>query len=134
MADSRDPKALGRRGEDLAAEYLESKGYRVMERNYRFLREEIDLVCFQPYERYEEGGELVIVEVKTRSGGDTPFGRPEESVTEEKQRAIFRVAEAFLHEYRLEGSLVRFDVVAIRWNDGNPTIDHIENAFGMFGI
>lgn len=132
MPDSRDPKALGRRGEDLAADYLEAKGYRILERNYRFLREEIDLVCFQPYERYEEGGELVFVEVKTRRSNT--FGRPEESVTEEKQQAIFRVAEAFLHEYRLEGSLVRFDVIAIQWADRQPKIDHLENAFGMFGV
>jgi putative endonuclease len=132
MADSRDPKELGRRGEELAASFLEERGYRILERNYRFLREEIDLVCFQPYERYEEGGELVFVEVKTRRGA--AFGRPEESVTEEKQQAIFRVAEAFLHEYRLEGSLVRFDVVSILWSGDRPTIDHIENAFGMFGV
>ncbi len=126
-------KALGDRGEALAADYLEAKGYRVIERNYRFNREEVDLVCFQPAARYEDGGELVFVEVKARRGHG--FGRPEDAVTEAKQRAIFRVAEAFLHESRLEGSLVRFDVVAVTLRDGaEPEVEHFENAFGMFGF
>lgn len=125
-------KTLGKQGEDLAARYLEGKGYRILERNYRFQREEVDLICFQPYERYEEGGEIVVVEVKTRRGLD--FGYPEESVTREKQKAIFRVTEAYLHETRLEGSLVRFDVIGIIWKNDNPEIDHMENAFGLFGL
>ena len=124
--------SFGKDGEDLAAKYLEEKGYRILERNYRFQREEVDLICFQPYERYEEGGEIVVVEVKTRRG--TGFGYPEESVTREKQKAIFRVTEAYLHETRLEGSLVRFDVVGIIWKGDEPEIDHIENAFGLFGV
>jgi putative endonuclease len=128
-----DPRHdLGRRAEALAADFLEAKGYRVLERNYRFNREEVDLVCFQPYPRYEDGGELVFVEVKARRG--LGFGRPEEAVTPEKQRAIFRVAEAYLHETRLEGALVRFDVVAITWRTDEPELEHFENAFGMFGI
>jgi putative endonuclease len=130
MAETR--KTLGDRGEQIAADFLEAKGYRILERNYRFNREEVDLVCFQPYERYEEGGELVFVEVKTRRG--TSFGYPEEAVTPEKQRAIFRVAEAFLHEYRLEGSLVRYDVVGVTFSGEQPLVEHFENAFGMFGI
>lgn len=124
--------SFGKQGEDLAAEYLESKGYRILERNYRFQREEVDLICFQPYERYHEGGEIVVVEVKTRRG--LGFGYPEESVTREKQEAIFRVTEAYLHETRLEGSLVRFDIIGIIWNNEKPEVDHIENAFGLFGF
>jgi putative endonuclease len=126
-----DAHAFGRRAEEVAADYLEAKGYRVLERNYRFNREEVDLVCFQPYPRYEDGGELVFVEVKARRGHG--FGPPEAAVTKEKQKAIFRVAEAFLHEYYLEGSLARFDVVAITWLGEDPEIEHFENAFGMFG-
>lgn len=127
-----EPKTTGDLGEDLAARYLEQKGYRVLERNYRFNREEIDLVCFQPYARYEDGGEIVFVEVKARRGHG--FGRPEEAVTEAKQRAIYRVAEAYLHESRLDGAIVRFDVVAITFGPGEPVIEHFENAFGMFGF
>lgn len=128
--------AFGRRAESLAADFLEAKGYRIMERNYRFNREEVDLICFQPYPRYEDGGELVFVEVKARRG--LGFGRPEDAVTADKQRAIFRVAEAYLHETRLNGSIVRFDVVAVtedpRAREAEPQIEHFENAFGMFGF
>lgn len=131
-ADGASTHDLGRRGEDVAAAHLEARGYRILHRNYRFNREEVDLVCFQPYPRYEDGGEIVFVEVKTRRGGG--FGRPEDAVTPEKQRAIFRVAEAYLHEHRLDGALVRFDVVAVSFEGGEPRVEHFENAFGMFGF
>ena len=124
-------KATGDRGEAIAANFLEAKGYRIIERNYRFNREEVDLVCFQPYEDYTQGGELVFVEVKTRRG--LGFGRPEDAVTLDKQEAIMRVAEAYLHETRLEGALARFDVIAVLLGGGEPAIEHFENAFGMFG-
>jgi putative endonuclease len=120
----------GALGERLAAAFLEAKGYTVLERNYRFSREEVDLVCFQPAARYEDGGELVFVEVKTRRGSG--FGRPEEAVDVAKQRAILRVAEAYLHERRLTAALCRFDVVAVTLGRGAPQIEHFENAFGYF--
>lgn len=127
----RSTKTTGDLGEAVAADFLEAKGYRVIERNYRFNREEVDLVCFQPYEDYTQGGELVFVEVKARRG--LGFGRPEEAVTRDKQEAIMRVAEAYLHETKLEGALVRFDVIAVLLGSGEPEVEHFENAFGMFG-
>ena len=63
----------GKIGEDLAAKYLERNGLRIIERNYRFERGEIDLIA-------EEGEELVFVEVKTRRSN--AFGAPEDAVTE----------------------------------------------------
>lgn len=120
---------VGRRGEDVAAAYLEAKGLRVMDRNYRFGREEVDVVCFEPTPD-NEGGVIVFVEVKARSGDG--FGPPEAAVDEAKQRAIMRVAEAYLHERRLMPSPVRFDVVAVRFSGGDPHIEHFENAFGYF--
>lgn len=122
---------IGTRGEGIAADFLEAQGYLVLERNYRFERNEVDLVCFEPAEQYERGGELVFVEVKTRQG--VGFGRPEEAVTEEKQRRIRRAAEAYLHERRLEGSPCRFDVVGILLHPGRaPEIEHFKYAFGDF--
>lgn len=120
---------IGRRGEDVAASVLEAKGYRIMDRNYRFGREEIDLVCFQPTPA-NDGGEIVIVEVKARSG--TGYGTPEAAVDAAKQKAILRVTEAYLHERRLMPSPVRFDVVAVLFGAGEPTVEHFENAFGPF--
>jgi putative endonuclease len=125
-------KQLGDRGEDLAAAFLEAAGYLVLERNYRFERAEVDLVCFQPDARYERGGELVFVEVKARTG--LGFGRPEEAVTAAKQQSIIRAAGAYLHERRLEGAPCRFDVVSILMRPGRaPEIDHLKNAFWVFG-
>jgi putative endonuclease len=118
---------LGAKGEDLAARYLTEQGFRIMDRNYRFERNEVDLVCFEPDED-NEGGELVFVEVKTRSG--LGYGAPEEAVTEDKQRALRGVADAYLHERKLEGAAARFDVVSVVLRqDDTPTIEHYRNAF-----
>ena len=113
--------ALGKQGEDLAVKWLEERGYMVLDRNYRFLRAEADIVA-------SSDREIVFVEVKTRRT-DT-FGDPEESVNEQKRRQLFKVAEAWLHERRMEGAPVRFDVIAIRIHPKKePEIRHIEGAF-----
>lgn len=123
------PHELGQRGEALAASFLESLGYTVLDRQYRFERAEVDLVCFEPWPN-NAGGEIVFVEVKTRRG--TPFGEPEEAVTDAKKRSIMKAAEAYLHERRLDGAPARFDVVAIRWERDEPDVRHYKHAFGMF--
>lgn len=119
----------GRRGEDAAVAFLEAKGLRVLDRNYRFAREEVDVVCFEPTPQ-DDGGVIVFVEVKARSGGG--FGAPEAAVDAAKQKAIMRVAEAYLHERRLMPAPVRFDVVAVRFEGGRASVEHFENAFGYF--
>lgn len=120
--------ALGQQGEDLAASYLEERGYRILERNYRFEGSEVDLVCFKPDARYELGGEIVFVEVKTRSGSS--FGRPEEAVGQQKQRHIIKASRAYLYESKLERSPCRFDVIGIIISDNSePAIEHFEHAF-----
>ncbi|MEM0961365.1 MAG: YraN family protein [Bacteroidota bacterium] len=123
------PADIGRHGEELAAEYLEANGYRLLETNYRFGREEIDIIAFQPNAR-NDGGVIVFVEVKTRSGDR--FGSPESAVDEAKQKAIKRVAEAYLHERRLIPSPTRFDVIAVRIQSGQPRVEHFQHAFGHF--
>lgn len=114
---------IGDRGEDLAASFLAENGYRVLERNYRFERNEVDLVCLDP----DQGGEIVFVEVKTRTGRG--YGPPEASVTEEKKAALVEVSRAYLHERQLEGAPARFDVVGILVLDDEPEIEHHQNAF-----
>jgi putative endonuclease len=120
----------GAEGEAVAAQYLEGKGYVVLDRNYRFAHEEVDLVCFAPYPGGGDGGEIVFVEVKARRGDR--YGRPEDAVGESKQRAIMRVAEAYLFERRLTGAIVRFDVVTVNLAGRPPAVSHFENAFGYF--
>jgi len=122
MATTND---IGDRGEEAAAAHLEERGYRVLEQNYRFERNELDLVCYDP----SEGGEIVFVEVKTRSG--MGFGAPEASITEEKQEALAKVAQAYMHERQFEGAPARFDVVTVMLREGPPEVNHYENAFWM---
>lgn len=114
---------IGDRGEELAASHLEAEGYRILEYNYHFERNEVDLVCLDP----DQGGEIVFVEVKTRTG--TGYGVPEASVTEDKKQSLVEVAQAYLHERKLTGVPARFDVVAVLLTDGDASIDHYENAF-----
>ena len=77
-------QTFGRKGENLAAEYLVRQGYRVVEKNYRFKKSEIDLIC-------QKDGLLIFVEVKTRSS--RIFGQPESFVSEAQKAAIIRAAE-----------------------------------------
>ena len=119
-------KHIGDRGETLAAQYLEDAGYRIMDRNYRYERAEVDLVCFDP--TGAQRGEIVFIEVKTRSG--LGYGAPEEAVTDEKQERIAHASQAYLYERHLEGAPARFDVISILLNQGEaPHIKHFKNAF-----
>lgn len=118
-------KQIGDEGEELAAAYLESKGYTIVDRNYFFERAEVDIVA------YDENC-IVFVEVKLRSG--TAFGTPEEFVTDEKAENIFKAAEAWIYERKMDGWPVRFDVIAIVQNKNEaPDISHFENALSMRG-
>ncbi|WP_022834468.1 YraN family protein [Salisaeta longa] len=120
-------KEIGDHGEDLAMDFLTTRGYRVMDRNYRFEHGEVDAVCYDPAAR-DGRGELVFVEVKTRSS--LAFGTPEEAVTDEKQARIAHAARAYLYERQLEGSPARFDVVTVVLRQGDdPAINHFPDAF-----
>lgn len=110
----------GSEGEELAAAYLEKEGLKILEQNYRFERGEIDLIA-------EEGGEIVFIEVKARKSKE--YGDPEDSITPQKEERIRAVAEGYLFEHQIEGRPCRFDVVAIEYQNGKPTIRHIRNAF-----
>lgn len=114
---------IGDRGEALAAAHLEEEGFRVLERNYFFERNEVDLVCLDP----DQGGEIVFVEVKTRRG--ETYGVPEASVTDEKKESLVQVARAYLHERKLEGAPARFDVVGVLLAGDETSISHYQNAF-----
>ena len=96
--------ALGRWGEAKAARFLERRGWRVLARNYRFGRREVDLVV-----RREDV--VAFVEVKTRAGRG--FGFPQEAITALKRREIEAVATHYLASRGLHGVSVRFDALAI---------------------
>jgi putative endonuclease len=118
---------IGDAGESIAAAWLERRGYVILERKYRFMKSEVDLVVFKPHEEYERGGDLVFVEVKWRRSNT--FGTPEDSVDADKRRHVLRAAEAYLHERKLEGTPCRFDVIALEGRPPDVEIRHIESAF-----
>lgn len=110
----------GRWGEDRAAEYLESRGYGIMARDWRAGRRDIDIVA-------HKDGTVAFVEVKTRR--DTGFGAPEQAVDLRKVRSIAAAASAFIKLNRIDAR-VRFDIISVTGSPGaGCAIDHIENAF-----
>ena len=112
---------LGKRGEDLAADYLAGAGIVVLSRNWRCRDGELDLVA-------TDGERLIVCEVKTRSG--TGYGEPSEGVTPAKAARIRRVAATWLRTYRVGWCEVRFDVLAILCpQDGPVTVEHLQGAF-----
>ena len=116
----RSRAGLGNRGEELARRFLASKGFSILESNYRCRWGEVDIVA-------RSGDELVFVEVRTRSGN--AFGSPEESVTEGKARRLAETAQTFLQERGMEDAGWRIDLVAVRVDSrGNARINHLENA------
>jgi putative endonuclease len=117
----------GAAGEAIAARFLEERGYMIMERNYRFMKAEVDLIAFLPAKQYERGGDLVFVEVKWRA--DDSFAAPEAAVDDAKRQKMIMAAEAFLHERKLEGTPCRFDVVAILGSGDDLRLEHFESAF-----
>jgi putative endonuclease len=114
--------AVGRFGEQLAANRVMAEGLVVLDRNWRCADGEIDLVAV-------EGDVLVFVEVKTRSS--LAFGDPAESVNARKSARLRRLALRWLAEHpERHWPEVRFDVVAVvRCAPGAPTVRHIRGAF-----
>ena len=117
----RSRNELGHRGEEEAARYLRSRGYRIVGRRERVLRGDIDIVAL-------DGRTVVFVEVRSRS--DHAHGHPAETVGPVKQRRIAELAAAYIHRHRLHDCSVRLDVVAVTFApDTPPVVEHFQNAF-----
>ena len=110
--------AIGAKGEHIAAIYLEKKGYKIIERNYRFKLAEIDLIA--SIENF-----IVFVEVKARSSNK--FGHPEEAVNAKKARKVIEGAEHYLEAINWKGN-IRFDIIAVKLGQ-EIDIQHFEDAF-----
>lgn len=110
----------GKAGEEAAASFLERKGYRILEQNYRVKGGEIDIIA-------QKGSYLVFAEIKERR--EDSLVSPLEAVTPQKQRRIIRTALLYL--MRFPSPLQpRFDVLGlVREENGHYRITHIENAF-----
>ncbi|MDP2926905.1 MAG: YraN family protein [bacterium] len=110
----------GRRGEEIAREYLEKKGYKIIEQNYKTKYAEIDLVARQK-------NELVLVEVRTKTGED--FGAPEETINGKKKRKLRGNALAYARAAKWSGPL-RVDAVCIvlKKDHSVERLNHYENV------
>ena len=109
-------RAYGNEGEQAACEYLLKKGWKILDRNVRRGRGEIDIIA-------RKRKIVAFIEVKRRSS--LAFGRPAEAVNIEKQKHIAYAAALYVQEQGLENQVLRFDVVEILAGE----IRHIEGAF-----
>jgi putative endonuclease len=114
---------LGKKGEEIAVNFLKDEGFEIIEQNYRYGKGEIDIIAKDPSDNY-----LAFVEVKTRQNLD--YGEPEYAITKNKQRQIRKMAELYLYDKEIEELDCRFDVIAILLEDiDKPSIKHYVNAF-----
>ena len=112
---------IGSYGECVAASFVRRHGYRVLTRNYKTERGEIDLIC-------REGDMLVFVEVRARSGEQ--FGRPAESIDARKEEALRAAAQDYLQLLKRDDIDWRFDAVEVRLKVGEPPVcTLIQNMF-----
>ncbi|WP_246066870.1 YraN family protein [Paenibacillus koleovorans] len=120
-------RALGNAGEALAADFLLSAGWRIIERNWRCRTGELDLVA-------ASDDMLLFVEVRTRTHSSKgSFGTARESVDPRKQRQVRLTAQTYMHMKRLDDShTIRFDVICVTIQPeagGQATLEYIEGAF-----
>ncbi len=113
-------KISGKEGEEIAAKYLEGKGYQILARNYRIKRQEIDIIA-------QEKESYVFVEVKSRSSSD--FGFPEDFLTPQQEGRIRNAATYYLSEQNINAKDIRFDIISILVSEQNIEIEHFEDAF-----
>ena len=120
-------RKLGDLGEKLAGEYLEKRGYEIIERNYQKKCGEIDLIV-------RKNEIIIFVEVKTRTESENKnkeYNPPEEAVNFSKQRKIIKTAQLYLFENRYSGKTDwQIDVIAIKINSQTrrASLKHIKNA------
>jgi putative endonuclease len=117
-----DHNELGKQGEALAVEFLQQKGYEILETNWTFQKAEIDIIA-------QKDSVLAIVEVKTRSSID--YGLPQDFVKPKKIQLLVKA----VNEYVLANNLdleVRFDIIAIHKEGTQYHLEHIEEAFYFF--
>lgn len=114
-----DPHLLGKAGEDAAADYLEEKGYTILDRNWRKNRLELDIIA-------TKGDIIAFVEVKTRK--NTDFREPHEAVDWKKIRHIVVAADAYIKLHSIDLK-IRFDIIDVVGDVGQFQITQIEDAF-----
>ena len=113
---------LGKKGEQLAVDFLIENGYDIVERNYRFNKAEVDIIA-------QKKDVLAIIEVKTRS--TTDFGNPQDFVKPKQIKNLVKAVDEYVTVNNLEVD-VRFDIIAIVKEKQEFKIEHLEDAFFFF--
>lgn len=119
---TRDRIELGRLGEKLALKEIKRFGYRFITSNYRCPLGEIDLIA-------KDGEYLVFIEIKTRRGKSIDYAK--EAIDQRKMRQISKVALTYMKENNCLDRKARFDVVAIKMDQGKEEIEIIKDAFEL---
>jgi len=113
---------LGKKGEELAIAFLIENDYKILEKNYRYLKAEVDIIA-------QKGTVLAVVEVKTRS--TDYFGDPQDFVNPKKIKLLLSAIDYYVIKKELEVE-VRFDIIAIILKNNTTKIEHLEDAFLHF--
>lgn len=111
---------IGRYGEDLAAQYLEDRGYLILERNWRCSLGEIDLIA-------RDKNRIVFVEVKTRNG--IGYGHPFEAITANKVSRMRKLVAQWCIQNQQTGVKVRLDAIAVLIRSGKVAVEHLKQVF-----
>ena len=109
----------GKYGEHAATVFLQKLGYRILAKNWHYGHKEIDVIA-------KDGETVVIVEVKLRSSDF--FGYPEQAVNKKKQKFLIEAADAYITKNNLNND-VRYDVIAIVFENNKKRLLHIKDAF-----
>lgn len=109
---------VGSWGEETARKFLESKGYTILEQNWRCLHKEVDIIA-------KLQNTIVFAEVKTRT---SKFRSPIDAVDRQKQKLLISAANYYVRQKNLDCD-IRFDIISIVVSNGSVDLEHIENAF-----
>jgi putative endonuclease len=120
-------KVTGNRGETLAAEYLQIKGYEILNRNYRSKWGEVDIIASINAQMHERKNEKIVVFVEVKTKTTDKYGEPWEMVNAWKVEQVKKMGEVWCREYGWEGR-VRMDVVGVYLNEEEPRIEHWESV------
>lgn len=108
---------IGKKGEDIATEFLKKNKYKILERNFYCNQGEIDIIA-------KDKNEIVFIEVKTRN--NIKYGMPSEAVTIQKQKHLKRATEYYIYKNNLYNEFIRLDVIEILFKGELCTINHIK--------
>lgn len=108
---------LGKKGEDVAVEYLKNQGYNILDRNFLCRQGEIDVIAL-------DKNYVVFVEIKARTS--TEYGLPSESVTKRKLEHLIKAAKYYLHVRKLEDANVRIDAIEVYVANNKYYINHLK--------